>query len=309
MSVDLVYIVGIGHTGSTLLDLVLGSHPEIISLGEMFCFDDWVRENRLCTCGEPVPKCAFWSQVIKEIQRPGYSTQTVRGHLATDIRWEQTLRLERIRHLLSVGCFEWLPWQATRWSARHLAPEVGLRAENAFALFQAVRSVSKEPIVIDSSKSARRMRVLFAFRPETTRVLFLSRDGRGWLASHIKQTGVSPELAAQRWLEGNRQVLRMLRTLPSTAYRHVRYEEICRRPESAIEAICDFLGIAYEPTMLRFRRVQHHNINGNPMRVGGDERIVEDLKWRRILSERELAVFERVAGKLNKRLLGEFYLV
>ena len=33
--VTIIYIAGIGHSGSTLLDVLLGSHPDICGVGEI----------------------------------------------------------------------------------------------------------------------------------------------------------------------------------------------------------------------------------------------------------------------------------
>lgn len=33
----LIYIVGTAHSGSTLLDLILNAHPQIVSVGELYC--------------------------------------------------------------------------------------------------------------------------------------------------------------------------------------------------------------------------------------------------------------------------------
>ena len=59
-----IYICSAGHSGSTLLDLLLGSHSQIESLGEIIHLAKNISLNTQCTCGEPVRSCLVWKQVV-----------------------------------------------------------------------------------------------------------------------------------------------------------------------------------------------------------------------------------------------------
>jgi hypothetical protein len=54
-----VFIVGSGHSGSTVLAMILGAHPEILALREIAFFDRWIELNQLCNCGVPVRSCLY----------------------------------------------------------------------------------------------------------------------------------------------------------------------------------------------------------------------------------------------------------
>jgi len=59
----IVYILGLSHVGSTLLDLTLSSHPRFIGLGEAFCLlrDLHLLERKIyCSCGKMIHDCPFW---------------------------------------------------------------------------------------------------------------------------------------------------------------------------------------------------------------------------------------------------------
>jgi len=67
----LIYIVGSSHSGSTLLDLLLGSHSSIESLGEAKKIPSIVAEisrgaRPLCTCRQEVQDCPLWGSVLSE---------------------------------------------------------------------------------------------------------------------------------------------------------------------------------------------------------------------------------------------------
>ena len=61
-----VCIVSLVHSGSTLLDLMLGGHPRFVGLGELASFLDpqWDHMSRIeaqrCSCGDTLKGCPFW---------------------------------------------------------------------------------------------------------------------------------------------------------------------------------------------------------------------------------------------------------
>ncbi|MGF1670527.1 MAG: hypothetical protein ACFCU6_08775 [Balneolaceae bacterium] len=61
----IIYISGEGHSGSTLLDIVLGSKVNHFSAGELrFLPEKGIKSGQYCACGEPVPECRVWKQII-----------------------------------------------------------------------------------------------------------------------------------------------------------------------------------------------------------------------------------------------------
>ena len=55
--------------------------------------------------------------------------------------------------------------------------------------------------------------------------------------------------------------------------------------------------------MLFLRKDLSHSIGGNPMRFRKNEvEIRLDDRWRTNLTERDLVMFERIAGAVNRRL-------
>lgn len=72
MSARIVYVVSRAHSGSTLLDLLLSSHPGIVSVGEAKMFAQ--EPDKLCTCGaESWRACAFWCGVNERLTADGGS--------------------------------------------------------------------------------------------------------------------------------------------------------------------------------------------------------------------------------------------
>ena len=65
-----VFIASLGHSGSTLLDLMLGSHPRLVSLGEVHAtITRFAEPQNVCTCGKGAAECAIWGPIHDEWRR------------------------------------------------------------------------------------------------------------------------------------------------------------------------------------------------------------------------------------------------
>ncbi len=64
MTIKVIYILGAGSSGSTLLSLLLGAHSRMVNVGEISHIDRYRALDLNCGCGERVSKCSFWSKVF-----------------------------------------------------------------------------------------------------------------------------------------------------------------------------------------------------------------------------------------------------
>lgn len=73
MAKELVYILGLSRVGSTMLDLVLGSHPRYIGLGEIYQVLrpdlDRIDHKINCSCGQVLDECRFWGETVDWLRR------------------------------------------------------------------------------------------------------------------------------------------------------------------------------------------------------------------------------------------------
>ena len=59
-----LYLGGIGRSGSTLLERMLGQIPGTCSLGEVVhLWARGIRDNERCGCGDTFHACPFWTSV------------------------------------------------------------------------------------------------------------------------------------------------------------------------------------------------------------------------------------------------------
>lgn len=68
----MIITTGMPHSGTTILNLLFGAHPEHIAVGEAFDFikdEERARkardEGKLCSCGVPAPECEFWGPFLE----------------------------------------------------------------------------------------------------------------------------------------------------------------------------------------------------------------------------------------------------
>jgi hypothetical protein len=191
-----VFLGGLGRSGTTLLERMLGEVPGVCALGEVVHL--WQRDvagNEACGCGTPFRDCPFWTEV---------GARAFGGWHNVDVDEVAALRarVERTRHI---------PALALTRTARARAADIRAYAGYYTALYQAAAEVSGASVVIDSSKHSA---LAFCLRaaslpvPGTStvdvgefdlRVVHLVRDSRGVAYSwtkHVRRPEVEPVAGA-----------------------------------------------------------------------------------------------------------------
>jgi hypothetical protein len=62
----IVFIRSLAHSGSTLLDMLISSHPDVVSVGEVVRFNKY--PNSQCACQRIIWDCPFW-KAVEEVMR------------------------------------------------------------------------------------------------------------------------------------------------------------------------------------------------------------------------------------------------
>jgi hypothetical protein len=302
--VDLVFICGSGHSGSTLLEMMLAGHPEVTAAGELQNLGHQLSIGRPCSCGCLPAQCRRWQAVAAAIRaRCGVdifespfalrvSRERPRNPLESAIRrWSRLLHYVHYRSPL-LG----------RLSLPRLAPGSQRLAANTQLVSQILREVSGARILVDSSKDYIRMRERYSAAPERTRVIYLFRDGRGVAWSSFKHARTPIARGARDWAKSQRRTRAMLAGVRPEDRRDVRYEELCADPAAVLRPLCAWLGLEYSDALVALAPREHHTIAGNKIRLQREMAVVADVVWRRKLTAAQLAAFEQVAGRENRRL-------
>ncbi|GMU37469.1 MAG: sulfotransferase [Phycisphaerae bacterium] len=297
--IDFTYILAASHSGSTLLTMVLASHPRIASVGETSAVL-WrgKSDSATCSCGTALSACAFWAKVREGMARRGADWESptfqtdfrLRGRRWTD----RVLRAEHQGRLL----------EAVRDAALAASPAWRRESPAIFganrALIETVCGLKGTTVFLDSSKEPHRLKFLMRIPGLRVRVIQLVRDGRGVAASYLRRNEFPIERACDEWRRSLVSEEHLLRRLPPERALRVRYEDFCRDAAGWSRRIFEFMNVDAGHDVSRFHLAEHH-ILGNRMRLSATGDIRLDEKWRREMTPAMLEVFERTCGGINRR--------
>ena len=161
-SIKVIYIAGYGHSGSTLLDMILGSNEGCFSAGELtFITRDTIMEE-YCSCNQKISKCKVWSEVIKLWEK----NRQISYQQYHQLHW----RFERNKTTFRTFINRFFP--SAEFKSYCLA---------TLQLFQAIKKITGRSVIIDSSKTPQRVAVLSEI--VDLQVIHICRDFTGVLNS------------------------------------------------------------------------------------------------------------------------------
>jgi Sulfotransferase family len=312
-----VYIVSSPHGGSTLFSHVLGKHPDAQNLGEVSFIPKLLSLNEPCSCGTGIRDCAWWGKVFTTFrgvsgtdlrQSPygvyfGDAPKPKSGSGLIDHRYQTRLRYAMMKLRGAVDTATVLYAPRTVGLRRASMGSIALGADNTLAFYAAAADCTGARLIIDASKMPRKAAQLYCADPTRVRIVHLTRDGRGVVAS--RKSYMPATQAARRWSHYHRLSQRLLERWVPTAHRiRLSYEEFAAHPEATLRQVFDWLDMSYSDQCLQFGDdVPAHSAGGNPARfeMAGGIRAADE-RWRSALSEQELLDFERTAGQLNRQL-------
>jgi hypothetical protein len=296
---NVLYLAGLGRSGSTILERMLGELDGVCPAGELVHL--WHRGIVLdepCGCGKPFSDCRFWSQV-GDAAFGGWVNVPVDRIRALRRKVDRTRKIPMMLRHTPDPQFD-----------RELREYTGYYV----ALYDAIRAVSGCAVVVDSSKHPSLAFALAARRDLDLRVVQMVRDPRAVAYSWTKATkrpeaeldkqaiAVFPTWPATRaarlWL-GHNASLSLLRRfdVPLLAVRH---EDLIENPRAALRRIADWVGLPAEIALPVSEAgvaelTSAHTVSGNPMRFKtGAVQIVADDSWRSESRRRDLAIVTAV---------------
>ncbi len=161
--------------------------------------------------------------------------------------------------------------------------------------------------------------------PES-RFVHLIRDGRDVaLSQRARALNEQPPPAeqAERWVKRIRKSREQAQTLKGARYVEARYEDLVRDPEPTLRRICEFIDLEWDPGVLSYheRAAERLTEMAGELRAEGTHatqqagyRIDNHApttkppdpskldKWRREMSEEDVAAYEGVAGPMLEEL-------
>jgi sulfotransferase family protein len=334
--VKVLKIVGLGRSGSTILDIVLGNHPQIESVGEVgnIIRNGWISRESLrgidpkrlrvpiCTCGKRLDvlyvesadeACPFWSSVRSEwVERTDRESS-----IETYPKLQDAFELKR-------------RWPRLLYEKRRPSALFRSYARLTRAFFESIRAVSGKPIIVDSAQVPVRTFALGMIPGIDLYAVHLVRDGRGVVTSHRKsfkkdlQAGIMWDHKAHRvWKTAvRRRVLYLVSVVRWTVQNlasewvckqlgpkrtmRLRYEDFVADPKSALKRIGSLIEVDLREVAdaASAGKPMHagHNIGGNKTKKSGVITLRPDAQeWKSALSPTEQRLSWMSMGWLMRR--------
>jgi hypothetical protein len=259
----IIYVAGYSRSGSTILGMLLGAHPDICCVGEVNnIISDWNNAACFCSCGARYADCEFWHGLKKSVP--------LSSELAD--RFHELERRARVGVLMNGSI-----------------PAADIKAYGDFVrpLFAYVRNAAKRRFILDSSKSARgatgRMVALKRYSGEPVYVIHLIRSlpatvesylthGSNWAREGLRHERRFRQLRAMAgWFLTHRMVIRLRKLFPSDHQITVYYEDLMEDPERVLKQIGRMLGLDMTPVLDKISAetpfVAAHDVGGNRTRL------------------------------------------
>lgn len=306
MDRKVIFVMGPGHCGSTLFDLIMGSHSDVFSLGELHRIrqpiDDF-QEGYPKICGVCTGRCEFWNQRA--------SLPILKMYFS---------KKNKYRALF------------------------GKVSQYVFSPYKFLFEWSEKSVLVDSSKHPgwfrRQLTPSYTWRDMVPYLIYMCRDGRAVVNSYLRkypERGIAN--ITENWKRQINEMNKFYENFPSTRRMKVKYEELATYPERVVQAICNFVDLKYEKEMVRYWTHEHHHVFGNggtralifryrmkfehqsvslQKRLNSSKKYCDDkyyedvglaikldLRWHRELSQEQLEVFDSIAGDANKSFIYE----
>jgi hypothetical protein len=278
--IKVLYVAGLGRSGTTLLGNILGQVDGFVSVGEIrLIWDHGLIMNKICGCGAPFEECEMWQPVFSEAFG-GMSKVDPRKMIHLRESWARTKHIPLM-----------LAPPGRRLIERRLAEYL----DSLGKLYCAVQTVTGSRVIVDTSKFPSYGFVLGMAPSVDLHVVHLVRDPRAvaysWMRKKLQPDPKSPEYTPQesptgtssRWTARNLGTEALWRR-SKERYLMVRYEDFAVEPRRTIERALELVGEGAAPLPHvgehEVKLGANHNIWGNPNRFQtGLVRLRRDDEW------------------------------
>lgn len=260
--VELIYILGAGHCGSTILNLCLDRHTSVFGVSEIITLN---RKSPGWSGNDHIISQPFWSEV-NHVMYKDYGKKL--DEVVFNLRTSSPSNYEDIK-------------------------------QNK-AVLESILRVSNKKIICDASKNSKRLNVLLASNFFRVHVIYLVRDGRAIVHAYRRKYG-SWWPGLYNLISTDRAARRLMSKFGSDNWITVRYEDLVSDLEGTLLKICNFAQIKFESEMLYPDTSKFNGIGGNRLIKYPIERIKLDDAWKTEMSNIVRTLTNLTVSSFNRR--------
>lgn len=320
MSAKLIYVTGPGHSGTTILDIALGSLPSVFSTGELK-YLPWqisrsenlvpsVENECLCSCGNTFKNCKFWGDILEkranqqfpavELERMDLlsSTQYV-PYKSRNVR-KTTFSFALFRRSYSYNILGPVVRKAFRLlMTRNL--------QHNWGLIDLIAKASGVTYVIDSSKDIVRFQLLQSMRHQDCHLVIVKKDLKSLVESAIRRNR-DARLACERWLAFYENIFRLAKQNANLPIAVIAYSDFCADPNASIGLLLRELNISIkvERNLRELNPAESHLVAGNPIRLAGPLIVNKDTRYKKLVLTSEMTELIELYEQKYTNLYQEF---
>ena len=253
----ILFVTCSSFSGSTLLSFLLNTHPQMFTVGHTIGWRYGEDERFYCSCGEELENCPMFRRVAAAFADAGLpfafrdfgtrfeavGAERLNRYLTTRIPFVRHSAVEKVRDAV-VGLNPW-------WAAR-LARQ--RQANRVFA--QAALDYSGAEVYVDNTHNPYRLRHLGREPDLRLSVVYLVRDPRGVVFSHMKNHGWDLQFAIRSWMRQQLNIIRIKDEFDHTVTIH--YEDLCDATDQTLAAVHRLVGLSPHPFQGSFTEGEHH---------------------------------------------------
>ena len=256
-NIPILYLLGAGRSGTTLVATVLNAHPEICTVGEMHQFMEYLAKEGICSCGEALNSCEFWKKILD------------------DLKWDK----DEVNHNYSYSQEKERHRNIGKLLFSRSADEHYLNIHEA--VFTSIQRHASKRAFLDSSKYISRYLLLRKSSLLKTKGIFIVRDIRGVIHSFNKQV----QTPRKPW--SSILYYWAINIYGELVYRldknviKIKYEHFIENPGVELEQI--YMHVFDKPqkeVILQEVFEMPHIIGGNRMKKQNKITIRKDLEWK-----------------------------
>lgn len=269
--IKIIYIMGCGRSGTTIMDILLGNHAGFLSVGELNNAQQAWNEDKTCSCGISLKKCGIWEKVGEnwfiDDQNNKYYDIMKRQK---DIERQFSI----VKHM--VGFYD----QSIIDSYHSLVHDI----------FKLLQIQSSAKAIIDSSKSIGRGLVLLKNTNLDVRVIHLVRDPRGVYSSFQKKNLITPTMGilslAFYWNSVNLFASLLKFKFGNKKFLRICYEDLVINSDNVLDQIGNFIEEDLSDVKIKLKDEvpmdRGHLASGNRVRNQNVALILQpDFKWKK----------------------------